>query len=343
MCTVMVYTNTFFHVDRLMKELKCDSTIEPVYTKKQRNIDKKKLVAEYGSIISLSRGDEHHGIDTRKKKKIWCTICQPIIVKSNGETERDLTVIDKLVPDETDPTKMKVKYTCSRCNKTYDPTTIKKISSFLNQCKISLSMGPKQRKLDIMVFKNNIKFAGCESVEQAVEGMKLLFSKHFLPTLDSEEHRVCDIPADGRLNFTFSTVMENAGFKIGFPINRAKLNRLMNTQSPEFSDKVYMSEFDIEDVSVKVQMYSIKPTEPPGACIIYSFDKQKFEVSESEHLHYNINDGFDTFMVFSSGQCNLTGRFQSSKKQNFNFFIDQIFKNRHILEENLVPNNIAKA
>jgi hypothetical protein len=42
---------------------------EPVYTKRKRNIDKKKIVAPYGTIVSCSTVDEVRGLDLRKKKK----------------------------------------------------------------------------------------------------------------------------------------------------------------------------------------------------------------------------------------------------------------------------------
>lgn len=341
--TIMVYTNTTFNLKAMIENLPCDSSITPQYTKKQKNIDKKKIEATRGSIISVSYGDELHGINTRKKKKIWCTICQPIEITKSGEEKKVACASEVLVPVEGKTDQWKIFYHCEKCKDTYSPTKIKKISNFLNQCNIILSLG-KLPVLNIMIFKSIIKIAGCKSTDDAIEGIRLLSEMYLIPSMQNPDpsKRMIEIP-NGRLNFTFSTVMENVGFNIGFPINRIALNELMNKQVPDYTSRVYMSEFDsTESTSVKIKMYAIRPTTLPDKCLIYDTSKEKFEMSETEHISYNIDDGYDTFLVFSSGQCNLTGRFNTSKKDNFEFFVQEIKRNRHLLEERLVPNNLAK-
>jgi hypothetical protein len=55
--------------------------------------------------------------------------------------------------------------------------------------------------------------------------------------------------------------------------------------------------------------------------------------------HKTKGDPVDTFLVFYSGQCNVSGRYTESKKKNIEFFIDFISKNRSVVEETLVANN----
>jgi TATA-box binding protein (TBP) (component of TFIID and TFIIIB) len=342
--TVMVYTNISFDMRKMYDNLVCDSSIEPVYTKKQRNIDKKKLIVPRGSIVSVSLSDDHHGLLTRDKKKLWCTMCRPVEFSKDGKESRPTTV--RVVPNPVEGTtdRYKIVYHCEKCNETYSASKFKKISHFLNQCNIIFSIG-KNPLLNMMFFKDKIKIAGCKSIDDAVDCVRLFFDKHLLPNIGADESkRMCTPPENGRFNFTFSSVMENVGFNVGFNICRNSLNELMNSRDPKIMQHVYMSEFYPTGTtpSVKIQMYSIRPESLPDRCLIYDTSTEKFEMSDTEHISYTINDGYDTFLVFSSGQCNLTGRFNSSKKANFDFFIEQLQTHRSLLEEKLIPNNMAR-
>lgn len=64
----MVYPNMAFDLRAIFYGVYVHSA-EPVYTKRKRNIDKKKIVAPYGTIVSCSTVDEVRGLDLRKKKR----------------------------------------------------------------------------------------------------------------------------------------------------------------------------------------------------------------------------------------------------------------------------------
>ena len=66
---VMIYTNMLFDRQAIFNELPYHVIKDPSLTKKYKNIDKKKLEAPYGSIVSIQNGNEVRGLDMRNKKK----------------------------------------------------------------------------------------------------------------------------------------------------------------------------------------------------------------------------------------------------------------------------------
>lgn len=173
--TIMVYTNTFFDTRKIFESIKL-TEIEVPLTKKQKNVDKKKLAAPYGAIISVQSMTHIRGVDLRKKKKRWCTVCQPIKVTPEGEEIQIITVTEQLKPVEgTDM--FAIMYYCSKCCKAYEPAELYKINHFLNQITIVISTG-KQPLLNVMMFKDNLKFAGCKGMDDAIEAIMILWQDY---------------------------------------------------------------------------------------------------------------------------------------------------------------------
>src|SRR5688572_12131042 len=176
--TIMCYSNLNFNIPAIFKRLPITS-IEVPLTKKQRNVDKKRIVAPYGAVISVQAKTQIRGIDLRKRKKHWCTVCQPKKVMDEREV-KVITVTEKLVNtpavDEDGYGKdvKSIVYSCSRCQKDYNPSEIKKINHFLNQLTIVLSVG-KQPLLNIMLFRDNLKIAGCKNIDDAAEAILILW------------------------------------------------------------------------------------------------------------------------------------------------------------------------
>lgn len=99
-CTVMVYTNLELNAKAISEVMKkrYDKTVIPIYTKKTHTLDKKKMWANYGSIIGARYGETIIGLDTRKKKKktkkrIEDFLNQIAIDMSIGEGEEEYTSI----------------------------------------------------------------------------------------------------------------------------------------------------------------------------------------------------------------------------------------------------------
>ena len=232
--TVMVYSNISFDLMKIFNNVHITPVDTPL-TKKKKNVDKKRLIAPYGSIISIQKGNLFRGIDIRKSKKHWCAAnCGETvqrgkkIVKINTITEVPLLIEGTDIHE--------IKYYCSQCKKYYTLKQLKKITNFLNQVTIVLSIGSVI--LNIMMFKDNFKIAGCKEDNDAVEAAMILWQEYITRIHDGWTSRPQFEKEDPR--FLFRLVMRNVDFKLGFFIDRKALNMLMNSE--KYSDRVFMSQ-----------------------------------------------------------------------------------------------------
>ncbi len=357
--TVMVYTNLILTPKKIFESIKL-TKIEVPLTKKQKNVDKKKLSAPYGAIISVQSATHIRGVDLRKKKKRWCTVCQPIKIV-DGEEIPIITITDQLHPVEgTDV--MKIMYHCSNCQKTYEPSELYKINHFLNQITIVISTG-KQPLLNVMLFKDNLKFAGCKGIDDAVEAILIMWQDYiFSPEevsywfpggaeslkFKSGTEKKVGTPL-WRLKkgaktprFVFETVMRNVDFKIGWPIERPALNALMNNDC--FSKNIFMSQYESTGhTNVNVKMFSLKPLGFAYDCLCISVDKSEPYFIQLSDIPYksekkkkkDLKEKYVTFIAFSSSEIILSGRYDKNMKDMYNFFVETVFQHRSEIEENL--------
>ena len=73
--TMMVYSNLTFDLMKVFSHIPITHIVLPL-TRKKKRIDKKKLKAPYGSVISLQYGVYIRGIRLSKEKKYCCPTCQ---------------------------------------------------------------------------------------------------------------------------------------------------------------------------------------------------------------------------------------------------------------------------
>lgn len=373
--TTMVYTNMFFDTRKIFESIKI-TEVEIPRTKKQGNVDKKKLAAPYGAIISVQSATHIRGVHIRKKKKRWCTVCQPIKVTPEGEEVQVYTVTEQLDPvPSTDM--FAIMYYCSKCQKSYEPAELYKINHFLNQITIVISTG-KQPLLNVMMFKDNLKFAGCKGIDDAVEAILILWQDYiFSPnetsywfpggpkslvynpkvtkgtsgTLGTDLWRLKKGAKSPR--FVFETVMRNVDFKIGWPIERPALNLLMNDE--KYSKNVFMSQYESTGhTNVNIKMYSRKPKDFMYDCLVIPIDspdggplrKPRFiqipdipYKSEKKKKKDATGEQYITFIAFSSSEIILSGRYDKNMKEMYDFFVRTIFNHRKEIEERLEDAN----
>jgi hypothetical protein len=337
--TVMVYANMDFVIDEVFRNIPITPVSVPL-TKKQKNVDKKRIVAPNDSVISVQSETRIRGVDLRKRKKHWCTVCQPR--KITDEKESKLLTITEKLARESGTDIDHVVYYCSRCQKDYKPVEIKKINYFLNQLTIVLSIG-KQPLLNVMLFKDNFKIAGCKDVDDAADAILTLwdvfFSKHPTAWKLKEGHTEPGV--------IFETVMRNVDFKLGFPIERSSLNSLMN--SDEFANNVFMSQYESTGhTNVNIKMFSRIPENFRYDCLRIPlngdepyFTKVKANIFKSKKKREKDakKEKYITFIVFSSSEIILSGRYNQNMKEMYEFFVKTVFEHRKVIEEKLdAPN-----
>ena len=335
--TIMVYTNIVFDIPVIFKSLPWKKVDVPL-TKKQKNVDKKKLVAPYGAIISVQAKTQIRGLDLRRKKKKWCSVCRPVKMVDDEEV-KVFTVTEFLedaAPAVGAPTDIKnIMYYCSKCQRSYRPEELKKINHFLNQLTVVLSVGT-QPLLNIMMFKDNLKFAGCKNVDDAVEAIMVLWQDHIVGNPKAWKLK------DGETTpkFVFEVVMRNVDFKLGFPIERPALNMLMNRE--EFSDKIFMSQYESTGhTNVNIKMHSVKPEHFKYDCLVMPTNGTEPYFTKVKLVKYKTPKKKDkypkyvTFIVFSSSEIICSGRYDENMKEMYEFFVRTVFDYRQDIEEKL--------
>ena len=368
--TIMVYSNVIFDLPKIFKSIKL-TEIEVPLTKKQKNVDKKKISAPYGAIISVQSKTHIRGVDLRKKQKRWCTVCQPYKLSPEGDE-----ILIKTVTDQLEPVKgtdmFAIMYYCSKCQKAYKPEELYKINHFLNQITIVFSTG-NQPLLNVMMFKDNLKFAGCKGMDDAVEGMMILWQdyifspKEVSPWFEGGAKTLAYRPPSlettakspstplwtlkrGAKNprFVFETVMRNVDFKIGWPIERPALNLLMNDE--KYAKHIFMSQYESTGhTNVNVKMYSKKPDNFTYDCLVIPLDastvggRRPYFIklpdipykSEKKKRKDATTDKYITFIAFSSSEIILSGRYDKNMEEMYNFFVRTVFTHRKNIEEKL--------
>lgn len=345
--TTMTYSN--FNIDtknlfHLLPITLNTSKIESEILKK-KDIDKIKLQYAYGEIINISTKSCFRGLLLRRPKKKNCTICNPTknkkvkksIIEIFEESENSITLPNnKIIKIPI----TKIMYKCSGCEKTYNPTDVKKINHFLNQMSIVMSLGVGKTPINIKIFHNGkFTITGCTEQDDAIEVMIILF-KDLIPKLEKayEVGLTTKKPGDGNdKRFIFDTVMRNYDFKLGFILNRSVLNNIMS--NPEYDSMIKLSKYiPTDDTNVKIKMLAPKTNNKPLFDCLIIDDSSELRLEELEQNPYDkpkkkVKEELDTFIVFSSSATIFSGRNIKSMEYNYNIFIDIIKKYKNEIEE----------
>jgi len=327
-CTVMVYSNMLFNLNNIFINIPI-YPIETPLTKKKKNIDKKQIVVPYGKVISLRNGLNYRGVDLKKNEKYWCVANCRLTKKKGNQDVKVLTVIE--CPHKyADSDINTITFYCTNCNKYYSLKDIKNIPTFLNQVTIVLSIGTIN--LNIMLFKDNFKIAGCKNYEDAITATKLIWN-YISKIKDSFTFK------DDYKNayFEFRLVMRNVDFKLGFIIDRIKLNNIMNTK--KYENKIHICQCESTGhTNVNIKILSEKPPNFEFDTLTYPTGSDEPVLAKTKETLFSKNkkkNEYVTFIIFSSSEIILSGKYYKSMKSLYEFFIPEIVKNKHLIEEKL--------
>lgn len=278
--TIMVYFSIDFDIKLIasnrFKFIDTSRVVAPL-TKKNKQIDRKKIKAPYGDIFSSDYQGNIIGLDLRKKKK-----------------------------------------------------TTSRIPYFLNQIMFFVSLG--DMNVNVMMFKNKFKISGCKTDDHAMQTVKIFWYK-FRSTENIKDNFFSLKPKFDYPFFILETVMMNTGFNLKYYIRRKELNKIMN--DPEYKDKVLLSQYEsTTHPNVNIKMFSTCPVDHTfvkmelDTCPINKdiesfckFNCTYTQVFENVFKKEKKKVDQDTFIVFSSGQVIVTGRYLSKMIENCNFFM----------------------
>lgn len=329
--TIMIDTNIIFNFSKIFRRVYITPVDVPL-TKKKKNVDKKKLTAPYGAIISVQKGIQFRGIDLRKRKKHWCASnCREMVQRGKKQVRVNTVVGVPFAIKGTDV--YEHRYYCTKCKQYYSPKQLDIITNFLNQVTIVLSVG--EVLLNVMIFKDSFKIAGCKNNNDAVEATMILWEDYIRdimkgwrpkPPFELEHPR-----------FVIRLVMRNVDFQLGFFIDRRALNHMMNSE--KYADRVFMSQCETTGhTNVNIKMYRRKPEGfmydclvfPEGeTCYFEQISKNPYKPKKPKKKKYT------TFIVFSSSEIILSGRYDQDMKDNYEFFVSEVMKNKKVIEEKI--------
>jgi hypothetical protein len=189
------------------------------------------------------------------------------------------------------------------------------------------------------MFKDNFKIAGCKGEKDAEEAIMIIWDY----ILKIEGGYVIRKNHFGTMDpcFLFRLVMKNVDFKLGFFIDREELNKLMNRK--EYSHIVFMSQCETTGhTNVNIKMYCQKPDDYTYDCLVIPFDSKPYfiELTENPYKLEKRKKDRITFIVFSSSEIILSGRYDSEMEKTYNFFIETVFKYRNLIEEKIKKPNV---
>lgn len=289
-----------------------------------------------------------------KEKKYWCPRCQleeTCDDDNESSTVQILTVhevlrtVSKQEREEKGlpPKTQRIHFVCTECEREFEIKQLRKIVPFLNQTTIVISIG--HVIINIMMFKDTFKLAGSKKFDDAVEAIMILWEDYIRPIpipgvwkyrTDIKNPKTGEKEPCKEIHFLFDLVMRNVDFELGFPIDKRKLNRLMNRD--EYKKRVYISKCETtSDTHVNVKMFTEKPDDFKYDVLVY--DKPESEpyfaqMAEKKYARKKaVKEKFITFIVFSSAQIILTGRYDKTMKEQYEFFVETTNKHRHEIEE----------
>ena len=144
--------------------------------------------------------------------------------------------------------------------------------------------------------------------------------------------------------------MRNVDFTLGFPLEREALNDLMN--SDEYCDRIKMAHYEsTSNTSVNIKMFSPEPKDLKYVRLVVPIPKRDAKgviISSLREAYFDETtkkryDGvverkkpsLITFIVFSSSETILSGRYEEKMRECYDFFLEVVKANRSILEERI--------
>ena len=132
----------------------------------------------------------------------------------------------------------------------------------------------------------------------------------------------------------FLTIMTNYIYNTEFKIDKEKLNNLLNTQSDFIN--LYETSFGYTGVNVKKEI-DIKKFQNKIDMPIHVYDKKKQNwtvLYEKREIFGKLNKPkHNTFLVFNSGKCIVSGIQEELMQEDFDLFSTFLQSNRHYIEE----------
>jgi hypothetical protein len=205
---------------------------------------------------------------------------------------------------------------------------------------------------NFMLFKNSFKLAGCKDIKETMEIIEIFWNYHL-------KNSGCWTVKEGtQPTIILEEVMKNRKFKFDFNIDRDGLHYLMN--EPEYAKYVNKSRYDTTNsTNVKIEMPTVVPKDYKMHKLVCVGENLKAEIPVPLKEGWEPACGFPspfgawtltdtnpynvkkrklkptTFIVFSSGQVKISGRYDAWIETLLKFFVDTVIEHRDDVEEKI--------
>jgi TATA-box binding protein (TBP) (component of TFIID and TFIIIB) len=185
-----------------------------------------------------------------------------------------------------------------------------------------------------------LQITGCKDNKHFMDCVKFIY-KHIKETEEQIGEQLCysKFPEENP-KVIFNVVMKNIDFKIGFSIQREKLDTYINEHT-----KFYSSFEGSVNTGVNIKIESKNPFDPELDCLeLLSADESKeYLTPYSEYIRYLdkkdkkkdvVKDKYHTFLVFCSGSVIQSGSGRDMEKVH-NELVSVLLNNREHFEEKI--------
>jgi hypothetical protein len=109
---------------------------------------------------------------------------------------------------------------------------------------------------------------------------------------------------------------------------------------PRFKTFVHMSQYEpTNEPNVRIKMYSEKPKDFKYDCLVFPQSGETYITQLNEVMYQKKKNRVEkptTFIVFSSSQVILSGRYAEHMEKMYNFFLSVVMAHRTMIEEKIV-------
>jgi len=207
---------------------------------------------------------------------------------------------------------------------------------FLNAISIVVLITP-EKTINVKLYGNGVfQATGCKTNRQFYNAISHIY-KWILWIEKITGQRVHKIRDSEHPNVILNTVMKNHDFKLGFHVDREKLNSFLN----ENTEYISLYEFGVNN-GVNVKIRSENPYFKHLKCfniitnkisqVEFSEFSKLLEKRKPQQQHVKIKEKFHTFLIFASGSVIFTSS-GPDMKNVYTDFMNILMKNRNAFED----------
>lgn len=204
----------------------------------------------------------------------------------------------------------------------------KKISSFRNAVNIIVKSEYSCCNIKLSD-RGKFQISGAKNLERTYESIQYLISLILKLKCHVYQKEKDDI------KISFTTVMTNFVYNVGFKIDKDKLNRLMKKDPSHQFYNLFETSFGYTGLNLKLKM---NPSLYDLKIPVFRLLNDKWIREEKQYINMGKNQKFNSFLVFHSGKIICSGMTEETMNDSFQTFSKYINQNKNKIIECIETN-----